>query len=55
MTELNDISPIQIKKIDENNAEICDTSNLGEYISNDTMIKAKIPKIIDFRYFFIKL
>ena len=51
MKELNNCLPIKIKKIDEYNIEICDTSEFSNYISGGILMKAKIPFEIKFDSF----
>ena len=51
MTELNNISPIKITKIDDYNIQINDTSQFSNYISGGVILKAKIPLNIKFESF----
>ena len=51
MTELNNCEAIKIKKIDNYNIQICDTSKFSNYTSGGIIMKAKLPLTMKFESF----
>ena len=51
MIELNNCKPIKIKRIDNYNIQICDTSGFSNYTSGGIIMKAKMPLTMKFKSF----